>query len=413
MDCARVRELLSHCENGETPAMSDVEDADFLQHLAACAECRGERRRILAGGHSPAQAVSQSDMGTEAPVEAARTRRAARLSWLVVGGVLILLVGIVIAIVPSRKAAPSVKSSPAPQKEPVVAAASTAQSATATGDSTPANSWLEAQKAFREAGLCGERASFVNVIERCRDIVRHWPESDEGLQARRLISRCYMEMGEVRLGQEAFWDYAIASGARARTSLLASGNSPEKAEKEAMLVTCREVMDEAQRLVELKDYGPALYYYAEVVRRYPGTEPALAAQEAISRHNLRVADSVAAVETLERIIKESPASPEGKRARVSLPSALFNAGRHDEAVQSWLQYAAEATADNDKACGYYNAGVTLAASGESALPEATRLLRRVIEGYPGSPYASSAKKMLQDLPGRQWNVDIDSMVLGK
>ena len=44
------------------------------------------------------------------------------------------------------------------------------------------------------------------------------------------------------------------------------------------------------------------------------------------------------------------------RARVSLPSALFNASRPDEAVAAWMEYVAAARSDEERACGESGVG---------------------------------------------------------
>ena len=95
------------------------------------------------------------------------------------------------------------------------------------------------------------------------------------------------------------------------------------------------------------------------------------------------------------IIAEAPESPAAMRARMSLPSALANAGREADAVNTWLAYSEVSQDPEDKAMGYYNAAMMLAGQGNEHYPEAMMLGKKVLEEYPKSRYLPYVKSMME------------------
>lgn len=390
-----------------------------LAHMRGCRECQEDYRNIknfielLRPSEVPPEILKQTHDNVMAAIRRKRTLRCARrvATWA----------SAVAAVVVAGVAIWHFR----PGQEHVLPPAVTqirAQSIVAEKPkSALALAWenaADASAAFRlindtyeQARMCPAGGDFQEMIALCEHLRRKYPDSLESLDAMKLISRCYAEMGEWRLGQAAFWEYATALGDRAKQRVLMRRGTEDHADKECILVACRAVLAEARRLAGIKDYEGAGRYCEEVIRRYPGTAPAAEAQEALAQHSLSAGEPAIATQQFEKTIEQSPDSPEGKRARVSLPAALFNSGRKHEAAQSWMDYAAKATKDDDRACGLYNAAVLLAASGrERETADATKNLKEVVEKYPRSPYARSAQRMLATLPERHWGIRADDIL---
>lgn len=79
---------------------------------------------------------------------------------------------------------------------------------------------------------------------------------------------------------------------------------------------------------------------------------------------------------------------------MSLPSALYNAGRRDEAVQMCIEYAEACESREERAAGYLKAGVLLALQGRRQFPRAVRVLRKVVGDFADTGVAKEAETRL-------------------
>ena len=75
-----------------------------------------------------------------------------------------------------------------------------------------------------EAFPPGQGGNYRDILELCDKVITRWPDSDESLEARKLISRCYTQMAEHEAARLAFLTYADEAGERAcQTQLGKSG----------------------------------------------------------------------------------------------------------------------------------------------------------------------------------------------
>jgi len=171
----------------------------------------------------------------------------------------------------------------------------------------------------------------------------------------------------------------------------------ERAAARQVETTASAIYRGIRRLIEGNDRVLGRSLCDVLVTRYPGTEFALDARVLIAAYHCQFREFTAAVETYRAVIEDAPDSLPASRARAGLPSALFKAGRHDEAVQAWVDYGEAGDSDKQRACGYYNAASMLVIRGRRHYPQAMRLYRTVVTKYPAVNYARAARARLARL----------------
>lgn len=149
--------------------------------------------------------------------------------------------------------------------------------------------------------------------------------------------------------------------------------------------------------LQLGDRGLALSYCDVLMARYPGSEPALLAQVIVAEHCARLRLPTQSAQAFLSMIRAAPDSAIAMRARVSLPAALANAGRREEAVEAWLAFARASSSERRKASGYCNAGLALAALGPRHYPRAIKLFRVVLAECPDTGSAELAAMKLASI----------------
>ncbi len=238
------------------------------------------------------------------------------------------------------------------------------------------------------------RRALAEVLARADDIATGRPGSAEAARALALASRCHTELADRRKAQEAFLAYADARGGRARANALARGLAEPEAARHAEITAARVILGEAARRFTQGDRIAALSYCDVAMTRYPGKPPAWQAQVLVAEHYLKLGDDARGAELLEAVVRQAPQTKAAMLARMSLPSALFNAGRREEAARAWIDYARACKSRNGQANGYYNAATMLVACGKRHCPSAIGILKMVAEKYPESPFARRAKRKL-------------------
>ena len=450
MSCATLKNLL---DQAASPADIDrlVADFGYRSHLDACPACRDEfaAARQLLDFFARQKAIAATV--PEEEIEAARVailravaereRRAAHAflpTWLfdprLAGGLaaaalIVIAVGVVefrrgqhaspganpasASTVPARspvreksgyvKASTRIASTQTPAPTQSMAAPVVVEKRKPTLTETfksaqgPQEAFALLQNAFDSAKQNLQGSDFLEILSLCNRVISRWNESDEGLEARKLIARCHEQMGDPMQAHAAFLAYADEAGARAKQKLLASNADQEAAAKDEAHVVSAIILAEANRLFDAKDYTQSLTYGDDLIARYPQTEPARQAQWMVGEYCLRTRQPAQAAQTFKAIIQEAPDGPAAQMAQIALPSALFNAGRQAEAVKTWQDVGAKSTDKGTMACAYYNSAVLVATRGSVYYAEALQMFAKVVQDYPDSIYASLSKEAMNKL----------------
>ena len=265
------------------------------------------------------------------------------------------------------------------------------------GARTPGAALKLLQGAFKSAQDNARADGYQEMIALCAELSAHWPESEESMEARRMIAQCYEQMGDATQARAAFLAYADEAGGRAARRALSSGASDDVAVEEGAQIIADIIVAEAKRLFEAKDFTQSLSYGDILIGRYPQTEASRQAQCMVGEYCLRTRQPAQAAETFKAIIHEAPDSPAAKMAQTALPSALFNAGRQAEAVETWVEYSKHSADRNSQACGYYNGAVLAATRGSAYYPEALKMFAKVMQEYPDSVYAALSREAMDNL----------------
>lgn len=241
------------------------------------------------------------------------------------------------------------------------------------------------------------RRSLQQVVARAGTLAARCAGTQRELRALRLIYKSHLQLGDRKAAQQAFLRYADAFGGQIRAGELAAGCLRARAEAKARSTTARTIAQEAERLASQGDHGLALSYCDVLMARYPGSEPALLAQVIVAEHCARLRLPTQSAQAFLSMIRAAPDSAIAMRARVSLPAALANAGRREEAVEAWLAFARASSSERRKASGYCNAGLALAALGPRHYPRAIKLFRVVLAEYPDTGSAELAAMKLASI----------------
>ena len=288
---------------------------------------------------------------------------------------------------PQRSNLPSPSAAPAVAEKTVSALHTAFQQAL-----DPAMAFALLQAAFTAASESPQGGQFQEIISLCDRVISRWHDSPEALEARKLIARCYEQMAEPMQAHTAFVAYADEVGVQAAQRLVLTGANQEAANDEEARASAATIVAEAQRLFDAKDYTQALTYGDDLLSRYPHSEPAHYAQWMVGEYCLRTRQPAQAAATFKAIIAEAPDGPAARMAQIALPSALFKAGRQQEAVEIWQAYARHSTDTTEMACGYYNSAVLTATRGRAYYPQAMAMYKQVMADYPDTVYASLSKE---------------------
>ena len=261
----------------------------------------------------------------------------------------------------------------------------------------PQEAFALLQNAFDSAKQNSQGTDFFEILSLCNRVISRWNESDEGLEARKLVARCHEQLGDPMQAHTAFLTYADEAGARVKQRMFSSNVDQEAAAKEETHVVSAIILAEANRLFDAKDYTQSLTYGDDLIARYPQTEPARQAQWMVGEYCLRTRQPAQAAQTFKAIIQEAPDGPAAQMAQIALPSALFNAGRQAEAVKTWQDVGAKSTDKGTMACAYYNSAVLVATRGSVYYAEALQMFAKVVQDYPDSIYASLSKEAMNKL----------------
>ncbi len=261
--------------------------------------------------------------------------------------------------------------------------------------------------AFDQAKTNKDGADFFAIIALCDTLITRWPDSDESLQARKLISRCHTQTADHESAKTAFLAYADEAGERKKSELLAEeGIDPVTAQLEAESASAKIIFDEVNHLFKSKEeYLAALSYADMIFTRYSATAYAQRVRLLAGEYCLRTRQPAQAAVEYEAIIAESDDVYAVRSAMTILPTALFNSGRRDDAIVAWLNYADASASANDKACAYYNAGALLAVMGKDRYQEAMHLFQKVLSDFPQSNYVRDVKRLVSELEVKIIGVD--------
>lgn len=248
---------------------------------------------------------------------------------------------------------------------------------------------------------------YEGVLRGISTLIGRWPTSDEALEAQRLASACHRAMGDPGKAEQVFLAYADAVGAKARAAALKDGLTEADAIGKGEQATTDAIVDELARLFNSGDSLSVSRYSPILNARYPGKESARWARVLTGVQLLKQGLAAEAAEMLLAVVKEAPRGSAAMRARLSLPRALFNAGRKDEAVQSYIEYASVSTSRRDQASGYYYAGMLLLRCGGGHRAEAMKMFRRVADEYSDTYFGDQAKRRLAGI-----DKDVEQKMLG-
>jgi len=240
---------------------------------------------------------------------------------------------------------------------------------------------------------------YRELLAAAEALAARWPETKEMESALLLSSMAFIQMAEPEKGMEKFLAYADAIGARVtREAIAKEGRSPAAAKAAGESATAGIILQEAARLYREGDKFMARGYCDVVIARYRGSEKAWVAQKLVGDLLRSARKPEQAIECYRAVIREAPVgSTAWSMAWGSLPTALANAGRADEAVQAFLDYANATPCRESKANAYYDAGAMLALRGKRHYARAARMYETAMEQYPGTPGAKVARRALEAL----------------
>jgi len=253
------------------------------------------------------------------------------------------------------------------------------------------------QKEFDAAKVDSLIENFRRVIALAESLGERWPGSRESVDALKLISRCYTEIGELKKAQDAFFSYADAMGRDEAKRGLAQGMSEEEAAALCEQATVAVLREETSRLFRETDYTSTLAFCDAMRTRWPGKEGGLFAQFLTARCYGDTRQYADAEREYRQIISADPTSKRAMRARQSLPVILANQGRIADAVDM-CQELADTTDDRQmQAHAYYTKGCFVMAMGEEHYTEALQAWQKVLKDYPDAKCLRAVKGMIAKL----------------
>jgi len=263
--------------------------------------------------------------------------------------------------------------------------------------SDPSEALVLLQEEFTASKSIDNKGHLIHLVNCAKRVYIKWPDCKERADLLLFMARVYEHVGDMANATKCFLEYANELGRRAKRFVTDQGGSYAEADIACTSSTAGAIMAEAGRAFGERDFIVAFTYCDYVLSRYPGSDNARKAQYITARCYDETRQPHQAIELFQTVIKAAQDSSEAMNARTWLPSLQFNVGRQSEAIATWLEYSEKATNDNEKACGYCNAGVLTAARGISFYPDAIKLLEIVEQNYPTSNYAAQARAMKRKL----------------
>jgi len=250
---------------------------------------------------------------------------------------------------------------------------------------------------FKIAESVSDFGELEHLISLCRLLIEKFPDTREGLECRKLISRCYSAMGEMGLARAAYVEFAQYAGKRFGSKLSAGGWSQDTVRRNAEKRSADLLLAEVMHFYKLGDYGAACSFSDALTGSFGDTEQAWRAR-ALAGEVLYYSElPEAAVKVFKSVIGGAPASTGASVCRSLLPSALFNAGRHVEAVETCLQYSKAASTAEEKASASYKAAILTLTRGKGHREEAIGMLAQVVKQCSDTRHAKMAGEMLAEL----------------
>ena len=459
--CDALRELVGALALGEEAWLSDDERRRAEAHVADCPACRAymadlaaiagalrEAGRVERETEVPERILLETRLRILAAVRAraiehrhqaleSAWRRRARLGWAACAAAAVLVMGLGLWAWLSRArptgGEPTLAQRPVPDAitpAPATDAASPAARVTfdevkqaavrplgSPGTPRPAEPTLAERlaqtadvpamvdlldKEYQRAKEAPKQsqAKLAALLTHAQALAAKSAGTEHGLATLQLVYHCHLQLADRKSAQEAFLAYADALGERAEARYLALGVADERAAAKQLETTASAIYGEIRRLIGGNDRVLGRSLCDVLVTRYPGTKHALDAQIEVADYHRRFRANAECARLLRSVIEAAPDSRAASRARALLPTALFNAGRHDEAAQAWMDYIAAADSDSQRACGYYNAAALLKARGPRYYPQAMTMYRAIVQDYPQTNYARVAKLGLARLEKR-------------
>jgi len=413
MDCHKYELYVVALALGERNGLPKAAVAETETHIGECAACRKayEQTRGLAPLLKPdpetvrlmvtAPNAPRIMAAIEQDAARSRTMRLALIAASILIGV--GLVGLAWISVrtfsrqpePQRMVARSneaVKKAPerivrpiAPAPAPIVPAPRvSALEESFLAANTPGEAFKLLQSAFdvEKARKDGHGDNLPIIIALCAKLKEKWPITNEAYYSMKLASRCWTQLGEAQKAQEVYIAYADYNGELERRQELLRGKTPEQAEAAAVEIASREILGEAETLFAERDYIRSLSYCDVLMTRYSTHKRGLLALRLVGEYSAKHRQYEEAIRVFKQVIELNPDSRAADLARMSLPSALANSGRYEEASQVWLDCAALAKTKHEQANYTVNAGGMLAVGGEKYDKAATALFEKVIKDYP-------------------------------
>lgn len=465
--CDELRELVGELALGDEAWLSDDERQLAQAHVAECGACRAYMADVAAIGGAlrsvaakpeievPERILLETRLHILAAVRAkaaefrrqrleAAWRRRARLWWSVcaAAAVLVLGLGLWLWLSRSEPAEPARSLALHPLPEPTT---STPQPSASRSDGhvtsdevtqvvqrpegSPATARrlqpTLAERVVEAADVPKVLALLKKEYERAKEapkesedlleqilihaeaLAAKSTDSEHEPEALRLIYHCHLQLADRKAAQQAFLAYADRLGAQAKARAQTQGVTENDAASREAVAAANAIHRETRRLMIGHDRVLGRSLCDVLVTRYPGTEFALDAQVLIGEHHLKLREPRRAADVFLAVIRAAPDGRGAARARIALASALFKAGKPDEAVEAWMDYVVAATSDDQRACGYSNAGVLLTVRGPHYYPQAMTMYQTILEKYPQTHYARLARVRLGKLQKQ-----IEAEVLG-
>lgn len=235
---------------------------------------------------------------------------------------------------------------------------------------------------------------FVYISQLCDRLIGKWPKARAALEARKLMHRCYLEIGEVEKARAIFLEYSNEVRKRVRAFALWQGANEHDAQSRAYEKTANLINNKGLQLFHNRDYVESAYYYSTVISNYPSTAAASRAYYMTGRifsKSGRIQEAITAYKKGLEIAEDQYLLRSICR---ELSTEFCNAGREGEAVKVWEKMKRRVEDPRLDSYAMFMAGIVLYSEGEAFYPAAINKLKVAVESHPGNPYAKSAKKLI-------------------
>lgn len=261
---------------------------------------------------------------------------------------------------------------------------------------TPAEALAHLQKLFAAARTGKpDREKLMQTITLAGELANRWPNSQEGLKARRLIVDCYYAAGEGRMARAAFVVYAQSLGSSAQRHALRRGVDEVTAKREAEEATANALYGEGHAQFGQQDYLGAIFLFDALIRKCPGAGRVAWAQFNKGEACVALGDGSRAIEAFREATKCPGKGIPVRRGYDRLSEELVNSGQTDEAIKAMQARAKRLNSPAEKAYAEFRIGMFHFTRGETHYPEALRSFRKILKDYPDDPYAVNARGMVK------------------